>query len=220
MPISDIADSPKVNHDHQDNSQPHPSENSLFNRTWQMIADHPVLTGAVVGTAALIGARAGVGRLATAGVSAAEEAFFGRATVAAAKDPLIALADRPANIFDLLMKKEPELSTIAAHVAGKGEPLFTMADTTMSLSDPQKWKLLIEAGGHDFYNAEVLRLTNRWGTLMEDKMAQGVIFDRNAISSIPRSQMDDLLVSYGTVKHALLCNWKYADKFNWLGSGF
>jgi hypothetical protein len=93
------------------------------------------------------------------------------AAASAAKDALFRQAERPANIFSLVLKSESELASIASRMADKGEPLFKMADTTMSVSNPQKWRFLLEAGGHDEYNAEVLKLANRWGTLAEKQMA-------------------------------------------------
>jgi hypothetical protein len=118
--------------------------------------------------------------------------------------------ERPANIFSLLLKSEKELGSIVARRADTVEPLFKMTDTTMALKNPQKWQLLLEAGGHDRYNAEVLRQANRWGTLVENKWAQGMPLSQSQFESL---SVSDSHVSFGSVKQALLSHWKYANRF-------
>ncbi|MBU6452176.1 MAG: hypothetical protein KGS72_10385 [Cyanobacteria bacterium REEB67] len=153
---------------------------------------------------------------AVAGVAAAVYLTKGAAlegVVIPPRNALFRKAEGPANIFSLLSKSEKELSSIAARNAGSAEPLFKAADTTMTLRNPQKWQFLLEAGGHDRYNAEVLRQANRWGTLAETKWAQGKPLSESAFEGLSIPQPGDLPVSFGSVKQALLTHWKYANRF-------
>lgn len=168
----------------------------LAGQVWNMVAEHPYASAAAVGAAALVGSRAGLGRA----VAALGEKCL------QPKPPQFESVE--ANIFGLLRRDNADLIRIAAEQRQLGgREFFKLSDTTMSLENPQRWKLLVEAAGRDEYNASVLREVNNWGTRADEALAKGVALNHNKILSL--STMDKPSeVSFATVQLTFLSHYK------------
>lgn len=169
---------------------------SLAGQVWNMVAEHPYASAAAVGAATLVGSRAGLGR---AVVALGEKCLT-------PKQPQFERVE--ANIFGLLRRDDADLIRIAAEQRQiGGKEFFKLSDTTMSLENPQRWKLFVEAAGRDEYNASVLREVNTWGTRADEALAKGVVLNHNKILSL--STMDKPSgVSFGTVQLTFLSHYK------------